>query len=112
MFDDLPPDLARLNALRVWHAMWLERIDRRIAAVRQREAEEEHGRRTRPQDPDWFAELGTGQGQPPTTLHAGGCYLAGRLRRAVDRTEALRLLDAGLPACAACRPDNDLAFLG
>ncbi|MFE6485694.1 DUF6233 domain-containing protein [Streptomyces sp. NPDC057757] len=112
MFDDLPPDLVRLNALRVWHALWLERIDRQIAAVQQREAEVEHGRRTRPRDPDWFVELGPGQGQPPSVIHAGGCYIAGKRRRPVDRAEALRLLDGGLPACRVCRPDNDLAFLG
>ncbi|MER5297684.1 hypothetical protein ABT382_37670 [Streptomyces pharetrae] len=33
VFDDLLPDLERLLTLRVWHAMWLERIDRKIAAV-------------------------------------------------------------------------------
>ncbi|MEU1450596.1 hypothetical protein [Streptomyces mirabilis] len=33
MFDDLPPDLARLLTLRVWHAMWLQRIDTKIAAL-------------------------------------------------------------------------------
>ncbi|MET9563777.1 hypothetical protein [Streptomyces tauricus] len=27
MFDDLPPDLARLLRLRTWHAVWLARID-------------------------------------------------------------------------------------
>ena len=47
MFDDLPPDLERLLTLRVWHAMWLERIDRKIAAVERRQAEEEWGRRLR-----------------------------------------------------------------
>ncbi|MDT0570328.1 hypothetical protein RM704_23140 [Streptomyces sp. DSM 3412] len=53
MFDDLPPDLERLRTLRVWHVMWLERIDRKIAALRQREAEQEHERRSRPPRPDW-----------------------------------------------------------
>src|SRR3954453_1299405 len=31
MFDDLPPDLARLLTLRVWHTLWLQRIDAKIA---------------------------------------------------------------------------------
>ncbi|MFC4650893.1 hypothetical protein ACFPEU_54240 [Streptomyces mangrovi] len=44
VFDDLPPDLDRLQTLRVWHALWLERIDRKIACLRQRQAEEERGR--------------------------------------------------------------------
>ncbi|WP_330358351.1 hypothetical protein [Streptomyces chartreusis] len=51
MFDDLPPDLDRLHTLRVWHALWLERIDRKIAAVQRRQAEEERGRRVRPDPP-------------------------------------------------------------
>ncbi|MFE4703247.1 hypothetical protein ACFRIC_39885 [Streptomyces sp. NPDC056738] len=49
MFDDLPPDLARLLTLRVWHAMWLQRIDTKIAALQQREAEQARGHRTGPQ---------------------------------------------------------------
>lgn len=32
--------------------MWLQRIDSKIAAVQQREAEQEHGRQQRPPDPD------------------------------------------------------------
>lgn len=51
VFDDLPPDLDRLHTLRVWHALWLERIDRKIAAVQRRQAEEERGRRDRPDPP-------------------------------------------------------------
>lgn len=58
MFDDLPPDLERLLTLRVWHAMWLERIDRKVAAVEQRQAEAERGRRLRPAPPDWVASFG------------------------------------------------------
>lgn len=58
MFDDLPPDLDRLRTLRVWHALWLERIDRKIAYLRQRQAEEECGRRNRPQPPDWIVAAG------------------------------------------------------
>ncbi|GAA2254028.1 hypothetical protein GCM10010145_22510 [Streptomyces ruber] len=111
MFDDLPPDLARLLTLRVWHAMWLERIDRRIAAVRRREAEQERGRQRRPPGPDWIVELGIGDGRPPVELHAGDCYAAGGRRRAVDRGEARRLLAAGLRACTHCRPDRRLGIL-
>ncbi|MEV0938326.1 hypothetical protein [Streptomyces phaeochromogenes] len=48
MLDDLPPDLGRLFALRTWHAMWLQRIDDKIAALQQREAEQQHGRQVRP----------------------------------------------------------------
>ncbi|MEV5899920.1 hypothetical protein [Streptomyces sp. NPDC052127] len=51
MFDDLPEDLPRLETLRVWHTLWLGRIDAKIAAVQQRQAEAEHGRRRRPEPP-------------------------------------------------------------
>ncbi|MFF7647014.1 DUF6233 domain-containing protein [Streptomyces canus] len=111
MFDDLPPDLERLLTLRVWHVMWLQRIDTKIAAVRQREAEQEHGRRHRPPVPDWIVELGIGTGRPPTQLHTGDCYAAGKRRRPVDRDEARRLLASGLPACTHCRPDQHLGII-
>ena len=54
MFDDLPPDLARLLTLRVWHAMWLQRIDTKIADLQEQEAEQERVLKNRPQEPDWI----------------------------------------------------------
>ncbi|WP_234389942.1 DUF6233 domain-containing protein [Streptomyces sp. MMG1533] len=111
MFDDLPADLERLLTLRVWHAMWLERIDAKIAAARKREAEAEHGRRSRPTPPEWVVELGIGTGRPPVQIHAGDCHMAGARRRPVDRTEARRLITAGLRACTHCRPDVQLHIL-
>jgi hypothetical protein len=111
MFDDLPPDLERLHTLRVWHAMWLQRIDTKIAAVRKRQAEEEHGKRNRPQPPDWVVQLGIGTGRPPVQIHTGGCHMKGTRLRPVDRDEARRLLTTGLPACTHCRPDVHLHIL-
>ncbi len=70
MFDDLPPDLDRLHTLRVWHAMWLARIDAKITAVRQQQAEQERGRRNRPRQPEWTVELGIGISRPPVRVHA------------------------------------------
>ncbi|WP_443041665.1 DUF6233 domain-containing protein [Streptomyces sp. B21-083] len=72
---------------------------------------QERARRDRPKGPDWFAEPGADRGQP-VAVHTGDCYLTDRRRRPIDRADALRLLDSGLPACRVCRPDNDLAFLG
>ncbi|MER6784370.1 DUF6233 domain-containing protein [Streptomyces sp. NPDC000658] len=108
MFDDLPPDLERLHTLRVWHAMWLARIDAKIAAVRQRQKEIERGRARRPPPPEWTVELGMGAGRPPVQVHAGDCHAAGKRRRAVDQAEARRLLADGLRACTHCRPDTRL----
>ncbi|MEU7057032.1 DUF6233 domain-containing protein [Streptomyces sp. NPDC046197] len=111
MFDDLPSDLERLHTLRVWHAMWLSRIDRKIAAIRKRQAEEERGRLQRPRPPEWIVELGIGTGRPPVRVHAGDCYLAGERRRPVSRDEARRLLAGGLASCDHCRPDARLHIL-
>ncbi|MFM9540045.1 DUF6233 domain-containing protein [Streptomyces turgidiscabies] len=111
MFDDLPPDLARLDALRVWHALWLERIDRKIAFLRQRQAEEEHGRRNRPLRPDWVVELGNGTGEP-FQVHDGECGMTGRRQRAIGRDEARRLLTTGeVQACPICHPDTRLHII-
>lgn len=111
MFDDLPPDLDRLQTLRIWHAMWVQRIDNKIAAIRQRQAEEEHGRRHRPTPADWIVELGIGARRPPLQVHAGDCSMAGKRHRPVDRDEARRLLASGLRACAHCRPDVHLHII-
>ncbi|MFF3207999.1 DUF6233 domain-containing protein [Streptomyces sp. NPDC002962] len=83
MFDDLPDDLPRLETLRVWHTLWLARIDAKITAVQQRQTETEHGRRRRPEPPQWTVELGIGTGRPPIQIHAGDCHMAGKRRRPV-----------------------------
>ncbi|MFE1441785.1 DUF6233 domain-containing protein [Streptomyces sp. NPDC058739] len=112
MFDDLPPDLDRLHTLRVWHSLCLRQIDARIAEIRRRQAEEEHGRRVRPEPPEWIVELGIGTGRPPVRVHSGTCHLAGTRRRPITREEARRLLTAdGLPACAHCEPDVELRII-
>ncbi|WAU78574.1 DUF6233 domain-containing protein (plasmid) [Streptomyces sp. Qhu-G9] len=77
-----------------------------MATVQQREAEQERGRQRRPAEPEWFAELGIGDGRPPIEVHAGGCYAAGKRRRPVVRDEARRLLASGVQACSHCQPDT------
>ncbi|MGW3029171.1 DUF6233 domain-containing protein [Streptomyces sp. NPDC001221] len=111
MFDDLPPDLERLRTLRVWHALWMERIDRKIAALERRQAEQERGRRERPRPPDWLVELGIGTGRPAVQVHVGDCRMVGKRRRAVSCDEARRLLATGLRACSHCQPDARLNIL-
>jgi hypothetical protein len=110
MLNDLPPDLGRLHALRVWHAMWLQRIDDKIAALQQREAERERGQRARPAEPEWIVELGIGDGRPPIEVRMGGCYAAGKRRGPVGRDEACRRA-SGVRACSHCRPDTALTIL-
>ncbi|MFD5598358.1 DUF6233 domain-containing protein [Streptomyces griseorubiginosus] len=111
MFDDLPPDLDRLHTLRVWHALWLDRIERKIAWLERRKAEEEHGRRTRPRPPEWVVEVGIGVGRPPVQVHSGHCHMIGSRRRPVTRDEARRLLAEGLRACTHCQPDTELHII-
>ncbi|MFF1605890.1 DUF6233 domain-containing protein [Streptomyces mirabilis] len=77
--------------MRVWHAMWLQRIDTKIADLQGREAEQEQGRNGRPQEPDWVVELGIGNKHPPIEVHAGDCYAAGKRQRPVPRDEARQL---------------------
>ncbi|WAU82116.1 DUF6233 domain-containing protein [Streptomyces sp. Qhu-G9] len=105
------PDLGRLLALRVWHAMWLQRIDDKIAALQQRKAEQGRGRQRRFAEPEWFVARGIRDGRPPAEVHAGCCYAAGRRRRPVSRDEARRLLATGVRACSHCRPDTVLDIL-
>ncbi len=88
--------------------MWLTRIDAKIAAVQQREAEQERGRQARLPQPDWVVEFGIGDGHPPVEVHAGHCHAIGTRQRPVSRDEARRLLAAGLRACTHCTPDAAL----
>ncbi|MGW2965126.1 DUF6233 domain-containing protein [Streptomyces sp. NPDC001220] len=111
MFDnlrDLPDDLERLQTLRIWHAMWLERIDRKAADLRQRQAEEDRGRARRPPAPDWILELARATGHP-LAVHVGDCGMAGPRTQPVGQDDARRLLTTdGVPACPICRPDTSL----
>ncbi|GHB78965.1 hypothetical protein GCM10010377_81270 [Streptomyces viridiviolaceus] len=111
MFDGLPPDLERLRTLRVWHVMWVRRIDAKIAAIVRRQAEEARGRDDRPRPAEWIVELGIGTRRPPLQVHAGDCCMAGRRHRPVGRDEARRLLASGLKACGHRRPDVRLQII-
>ncbi|WP_433916939.1 DUF6233 domain-containing protein [Streptomyces sp. NBC_01744] len=108
---DLPPDLPRLRTLRTWYAMWVDRIDEAIAAAEQRERERQQGERARPPQPDWIMELGIGVDSRPIEVHVGGCYAAGKRRRAISREQALAALADGIRACIHCRPDTELGVL-
>jgi hypothetical protein len=111
MPDNLPPDLDQLTTLRTWHAMWLDRIDRRIAYVHKRQAEEERRRRNRPRTPDWVVELSRATGGP-LQVHDGACGMKGKRHRAVSRDEARRLLTTdAVPACPFCHPDTQLRII-
>ncbi|XUL85275.1 DUF6233 domain-containing protein [Streptomyces galilaeus] len=90
--------------------MWLERIDRKAAALRQRQAEEERSRARRPPVPDWFLELNRATGHP-LAVHVGDCGMTGRRTDRSTRMEPAVSLSgscgtsATAPASvAACAP--------
>ncbi|MEU6355958.1 DUF6233 domain-containing protein [Streptomyces sp. NPDC047072] len=112
MFDDLPPDLDRLQALRTWHLVCLRRIDRKIKAVQRAAAERERAQQRRPRPPDWLVQLPVA-GDHPLQLHAGDCPTIDKIRyRGIGRDEARRLLDGGLDSCIHCNPAARLGILG
>lgn len=97
--------------MRVWHALWLHRIDAKITLLERRAAEEAHGRKNRPRPAEWVVEVGIGTGKPPVQVHAGHCHMIGSRRRPVSRDEARRLLTDGLRACTHCQPDTQLHII-
>lgn len=107
---NLPPDLPRLRTLETWLALQLSQVQRAIAAAEQREKERQAGIERRPPQPDWLLEAGIGDG-PPVYVHVGGCHMAGKRSRGVDRPAALRALTEGVNACSHCRPDSELGWL-
>lgn len=112
MLDDLPPDLERLETLRTWHALWLERIDKKIASLKTEQTQQAQAEVRRiEQAPEWMVELSIGQGGAPIEVHRGDCYAAGKRRRGITREEARQKLVEGVRACTHCRPDTELGVL-
>lgn len=89
----------------------LERTRRWIADEERRETERQRGEQARPPAPDWLLEMGLNRDSPPNLVHEGGCHMAGKRSRGVSRTDALRHLADGVPACSHCRPDSELGYL-
>lgn len=90
----------------------LRQIDGWIEAEERREQEARHREARRPPAPDWLVELGIGRDRRPILVHVGGCHMAGKRARGVDRDQALRALADGVEACGHCRPDSALGWLG
>ncbi|MFJ4473284.1 DUF6233 domain-containing protein [Streptomyces sp. NPDC089424] len=112
MFDDLPPDLDRLEVLRTWHAMWVARIDEKIRRVREAEDQREQAAAAAAtRAPDWLLEYGLNRDALPMAVHGGDCHMAGKRVKGVDSDTARRALAGGVEACTHCRPDSELGFL-
>ncbi|MGW2082475.1 DUF6233 domain-containing protein [Streptomyces sp. NPDC001939] len=50
-------------------------------------------------------------GRDPVYVHVGGCHMAGKRSRGVERDQALRAVTEGIDACPHCRPDTELGVL-
>ena len=111
MFDDLPPDLARLRTLETWLSISLDRVRQQIAAVERRQAERQRGEEARPPTPDWVIEYGLNRDAVPNAVHVGGCRMAGKRWKATDSNTVRRAIAGGVPACGFCRPDTELGIL-
>jgi hypothetical protein len=108
---DLPPDLPRLRTLETWLALTLDRVRQQIADAERHEQEKQRGEQARPPAPDWLLEMGLNRDSPPNLVHEGHCHMAGKRSRGIGRTDALRWLAEGVPACSHCRPDSELGYL-
>ncbi|MFB7711619.1 DUF6233 domain-containing protein [Streptomyces sp. NPDC056105] len=111
MNDSSVPRLDMLRFARRIAVQQVEQIDRWIAAEERREAERQHGDQARPPAPDWLIEMGLG-GRDPVYVHVGGCHMAGKRSRGVERDQALRAVTEGIDACPHCRPDTELGVFG
>ncbi|MGW8702872.1 DUF6233 domain-containing protein [Streptomyces eurythermus] len=112
MFDDLPDDVPRLETLRTWHAMWVARIDAKLAQARQREAEQARAAAAREAErPAWLLDYGLNRDREPAAVHVGDCRMAGGRSKGIDADTARQALAGGVRACTLCRPDTELGML-
>ena len=91
--------------------MQLTEVRAAIATAERRELEQRRSQENRPAPPDWTLELGLNRNNPPLRVHTGGCIMAGKRVRAIDRGAAVRALTEGITACSHCRPDSELGIL-
>ncbi|MET7538248.1 DUF6233 domain-containing protein [Streptomyces sp. NPDC005507] len=110
MNDILTSRLDMLHFARRIAVQQVEQIDRWIAAEERRETGQAREAAPRPPAPDWLIEMGLG-GRDPVYVHIGGCHMAGKRSRGVDRDQALRAVTEGIDACPHCRPDTELRVL-
>ncbi|MEU1254848.1 DUF6233 domain-containing protein [Streptomyces chartreusis] len=66
-------------------------------------------RKSRTSKPFQLGRVRTPDGPVPASVHMADCHMAGPLAQSVSAMEArTSLTDAGLEACAFCRPDLEL----
>ncbi|MFB7162348.1 DUF6233 domain-containing protein [Streptomyces sp. NPDC056242] len=105
--SDLPPDVERLETLRTWHQMTLDRIDRALVAARQREEEQQARRERAAAESRFKVEPGLDQ----QIIHRGGCQKWTGTNSYLDRSEVLLAIGdnaLNVQPCPICRPDTAL----
>ncbi|HEY6115131.1 MAG TPA: DUF6233 domain-containing protein [Candidatus Dormibacteraeota bacterium] len=108
--NDQPSRLDLLRFLERVQQADLQRTRRWIADEERKAAERQRGEQARPPAPDWLLEMGLNRDSPPNMIHVGGCHMAGKRSKGISRTDALRWLAEGIPACSHCRPDSELGY--
>jgi hypothetical protein len=109
--DRSPSRLHQLLFLKRVQEQDLESTRGWIAAEERRQAERQRGEQARPPEPDWLLERGLDGHAPAVYVHVGGCHMAVKRSRGIDREQALRALADGVDACPHCRPDSELGYL-
>ncbi|TGB13819.1 DUF6233 domain-containing protein [Streptomyces sp. MZ04] len=106
-----PSRMEKLRIVRGFLAHQLDQVDRWIAEEQQRQQEKARGEEARPPAPDWLIEQGL-DGRAAVYVHVGGCHMAGKRSRGVDRDQARQALyELQVDACPHCRPDTELGVL-
>jgi hypothetical protein len=112
MYDDLPPDLPRLRAIRTYLEQQLKRVDQQIGEVEARE----QSPLARPATAWWLQHLppadgGRGRG----VLHRDGCWAMPKQRfhlHPLSRDDAVlavgKVSRDEIELCDVCHPERDL----
>ena len=60
--------------------------------------------------PEWLLQQSHGA-RHSVAVHVGGCHMAGKYTKPLERDQAVRALADGIEACSHCRPDTALGLL-
>ncbi|MGW3118520.1 DUF6233 domain-containing protein [Streptomyces sp. NPDC001107] len=111
MNDSVPSRLVLLRFLERVQERDLARTRRWIADEERREAERQRGIQARPPAPEWLLDMGLNRQSPPSCVHVGDCWSAGKRSQAISREQARGALADGVKACPQCQPDMALGML-
>lgn len=111
MYDPLPPDLARLQAIRTYLRLQLAAVDDKIKQIQpENRARTEHQPPKEPARPGWHLEHIPGKGgRGRGVLHRNGCWASDSKTMPVeDPALALKLPRDEITPCDVCHPERGL----